>query len=86
VHVFRSCAPPIIALFTAVLPALVTGSILIEYLFGLEGMGLLSWEAATLHDFPVGMAILTLVAVIMLVAHELSDVLHAWADPRVRTS
>jgi peptide/nickel transport system permease protein len=86
VHVMRNCAPPAITLFTSVLPALVTGSILIEVLFSLEGMGLLSWQAASLRDFPVGMAILSLVAVVMLVAHFLTDVLHALVDPRVRAS
>jgi peptide/nickel transport system permease protein len=85
-HVLRSCAAPAIALFTSVLPGLVTGSILIEYLFTLEGMGYLTWQAASLHDFPVGMAILTLVAVTMLLAHVLTDVLHALVDPRVRLS
>jgi peptide/nickel transport system permease protein len=84
VHVLRSCAAPVIALFTSVLPGLVTGSILVEYLFSLDGMGYLSWEAATQRDFPVGMAILTLVAAAMLFAHVLADVLHAAADPRVR--
>jgi peptide/nickel transport system permease protein len=85
-HVGRNVSPPTIALFTSVLPALVTGSILIEVLFSLEGMGLLSWEAATFRDFPVGMAILTLVAAVMLAAHVLTDVLHALVDPRVRLS
>jgi ABC-type dipeptide/oligopeptide/nickel transport system permease component len=86
VHALRSCAPPAIVLFTSVLPGLVTGSILIEVLFSIEGMGHLSWQAATLHDFPVGMAILTLVAVVMLLAHVLTDVLHGLADRRVRAS
>jgi ABC-type dipeptide/oligopeptide/nickel transport system permease component len=83
-HVMRNCAPPVIALFTSVLPGLVTGSILIEVLFSLEGMGLLSWQAAIYRDFPVGMAVLALVAVVMLLAHVLGDLLHALADPRVR--
>jgi peptide/nickel transport system permease protein len=86
VHVLRSCAPPIIALFTSVLPGLVTGSILIEFVFGLEGMGLLSLEAASRRDFPVGMAILTLVGLVMVLAHVLADVLHAVADPRTRSA
>ena len=47
VHVLRSCAPPVITLFTSVLPGLVTGSILVEVLFSLDGMGRLSWQAAT---------------------------------------
>src|SRR5262249_35594559 len=85
-HVLRSCAPPAIALFGSVLPGLVTGSILIEFLFTVEGMGLLSWQAASLHDFPVGMAILTIVAAVMLVAHVATDLLHALVDPRVRLS
>ena len=83
VHALRSCAAPAIALFTSVLPGLVTGSILVEVLFGIEGMGMLSWQAATLRDFPVGMAILTLVAAVMLVAHVLGDALQGMADPRV---
>jgi ABC-type dipeptide/oligopeptide/nickel transport system permease component len=84
VHVLKSCAPPVIALFTSVLPGLVTGSILVEVVFSLEGMGRLSWQAADERDFPVGMAVLTLVAVVMLFAHVLADILHAAADPRLR--
>jgi peptide/nickel transport system permease protein len=84
--VLRSCTPPAIALLGSVLPALVTGSILIEVLFGVHGMGFLSWEAASRHDFPVGMAILTLVATVMLIAHVVTDALHAFVDPRVRLS
>jgi peptide/nickel transport system permease protein len=84
VHVFRNCTPPIITLFTSVLPGLVTGSILVEVLFSIDGMGRLSLRAAQLRDFPVGMAILTLVAAAMVVAHLLTDLLHALVDPRVR--
>lgn len=86
VHVLRSCAAPVITLFTSVLPGLVTGSILVEVLFSLEGMGRLSCDAALERDFPVGMGILTLVAIVMVLAHVLTDVLHALVDPRVRTA
>jgi ABC-type dipeptide/oligopeptide/nickel transport system permease component len=85
-HVLKSCAPVAVTLFTSVLPGLVTGSILVEMLFGLEGMGLLSWQAATQRDFPVAMAVLTIVAVVMIAAHVLTDLLHALVDPRVRAS
>jgi peptide/nickel transport system permease protein len=86
VHVLRNVAPPTVALFTSVLPALVTGSILVEVLFSLDGMGLLSWQAATTRDFPVGMAILVLVALVMLVAHAVCDLIHAFLDPRTRSA
>jgi peptide/nickel transport system permease protein len=86
VHVLKNCGPPAVALFTSVLPGLVTGSILVEFLFSLDGMGYLSWQAAKSRDFPVGMAILVLVAVVMLVSHLLTDLLHAFLDPRTRSA
>jgi ABC-type dipeptide/oligopeptide/nickel transport system permease component len=84
VHVPRNIAAPVVALVASALPALVTGSLLVEVIFSLNGMGRLAYLAAIQRDVPVCMGILTLVAAVTLVSYALGDLAQAWLDPRVR--
>lgn len=75
---------PMIALLAQTLPAIFSGSLVLEYLFQVPGMGAKTQEAFLGRDFPVLFAIAMLSAVITVMANLLADILYAWLDPRVR--
>lgn len=84
-HVFRNALIPIITGFPAAfIGAFFTGSLLIETLFSLDGLGLLSYEAVMKRDYPVVMGTLYFFALIGLLAKLLNDLMYVWVDPRVQ--
>jgi peptide/nickel transport system permease protein len=83
-HVLRNALLPIITLLGLSLPGLIGGSVILESLFGLPGMGKLFYDAVLMRDYPVVMALLLIGAVLTLVGNLLADVALAYADPRVR--
>ena len=84
-HVFRNALIPIITGFPAAfVGAFFTGSLLIETLFSLDGLGLLSYESVIRRDYPVVMGTLFLFTLIGLVTKLISDLCYVWVDPRVR--
>lgn len=83
-HALRNALLPLITLFTDLLPALAAGAVVVEVLFALPGMGRLLAEAAAMHDLPVLIDVLLLVAGARLVALLLADILYLWVDPRIR--
>ena len=85
-HVQRPSLIPLVTLFGVILPALVGGSVVVERIFGIPGMGLLAWEAVTGHDVPVVMAVVSLSAVVTMLGYLAADLLYGWVDPRVRRS
>lgn len=84
-HVFRNALMPIIAGFPAAfLGAFFTGSLLIETLFSLDGLGLLSYESVIRRDYPVVLGTLYLFTLIGLVTKLISDLCYVLVDPRVK--
>ena len=84
-HVLRNAMIPIITGFPAAfVGAFFTGSLLIETLFSLDGLGLLSYESVIRRDYPVVMGTLYLFTLIGLVTKLVSDLCYVWADPRVK--
>jgi microcin C transport system permease protein len=84
-HVFRNALMPIIAGFPAAfLGAFFTGSLLIETLFSLDGLGLLSYESVIRRDYPVVLGTLYLFTLIGLLTKLMSDLMYVWVDPRVK--
>lgn len=84
-HVFRNALMPIIAGFPAAfLGAFFTGSLLIETLFSLDGLGLLSYESVIRRDYPVVLGTLYLFTLLGLLTKLLSDLMYVWVDPRVK--
>ena len=84
-HVFRNALIPIVTGFPAAfVGAFFTGSLLIETLFSLDGLGLLSYESVIRRDYPVVMGTLFLFTLIGLVTKLISDLCYVWVDPRVR--
>ena len=84
-HVFRNALIPIITGFPAAfIGAFFAGSLLIETLFSLDGMGLLSYESVIRRDYPVVLGTLYLFTLIGLVTKLISDLCYVWVDPRVK--
>ena len=84
-HVFRNALIPIITGFPAAfVGAFFAGSLLIETLFSLDGLGLLSYESVIRRDYPVVLGTLYLFTLIGLVTKLISDLCYVWVDPRVK--
>ena len=84
-HVFRNALIPIITGFPAAfIGAFFAGSLLIETLFSLDGLGLLSYESVIRRDYPVVLGTLYLFTLIGLVTKLISDLCYVWVDPRVK--
>jgi microcin C transport system permease protein len=84
-HVFRNAMLPIITgLPAALVTAFFGGALLIETLFSLDGLGLLSYEAILRRDYPVVLASVYLLALIGLAIKLLADLLYLLVDPRVQ--
>jgi microcin C transport system permease protein len=84
-HVFRNALIPIVTGFPAAfIGAFFTGSLLIETLFSLDGLGLLSYESVIRRDYPVVLGTLFFFTLIGLVTKLISDLCYVWVDPRVK--
>ena len=84
-HVFRNALIPIITGFPAAfIGAFFTGALLIETLFSLDGLGVLSYESVIRRDYPVVLGTLYLFTLIGLVTKLISDLCYVWVDPRVK--
>ena len=84
-HVFRNALIPIVTGFPAAfVHAFFAGSLLIETLFSLDGLGLLSYESLVRRDYPVVLGTLYLFTLIALVVKLIGDLLYVVVDPRVQ--
>ena len=84
-HVLRNALIPIITGFPAAfIGAFFTGSLLIETLYSLDGLGLLSYESVIRRDYPVVLGTLYLFTLIGLVTKLVSDLCYVWVDPRLK--
>ena len=86
-HIFRNALIPLVTGFPAAfVGAFFAGSVLIETLFSLDGLGLLSYESVVRRDYPVVLGSLYLFTLIGLVIKLVSDMLYVVVDPRVQFS
>ena len=82
-HALRNSLIPIITMLANLLPLAISGSIIIESIFSLPGIGQLAFNAVLYRDYPIIMAVSTLSAILTLVGILLSDILYALVDPRI---
>ena len=82
-HVLRNSLIPMVTILAGILPGLVGGSVIVETIFSIPGLGQLGYEAVLARDFPVVMALFTVSALLTLVGILLSDLLLAVVDPRI---
>ena len=82
-HAFRNSIIPIVTLLAALLPAMLGGSVIIESIFSIPGMGLLAFESILTRDYPVIMGVTTISALLTLIGILLADICYALVDPRI---
>ncbi len=83
-HAFRNAVLPLITLLGLMVPALLSGSVVVERIFVWPGLGQLYFDSILARDYPVILALSLLSAVVTLIATLASDLAAAFADPRVR--
>lgn len=83
-YAMRNSLIPIITLLGTLLPALIGGSVIIESIFSIPGMGKLSFEAIVSRDYPLVMGILSISAFLTLIGLIISDLMYAVVDPRIK--
>lgn len=82
-HAFRNSVLPIITLLATLLPALIGGSVIVETIFNIPGMGRLLFDSFLARDYPVIMAVAFFSSSLVLLGMILSDVLYLIVDPRI---
>jgi peptide/nickel transport system permease protein len=82
-HAFRNALFPIITLFASIFPEVITGSLVLENVFNIPGMGKLAAGSVADHDIPMVLALVLLTGIMTLIGYLVSDVLYRIVDPRV---
>lgn len=82
-HALRNSVIPVITVFASILPILIGGSLIVEVVFGIPGMGNYTYEGVLRRDYNVVMATTTMTAFMTLFGFLLSDILYAMVDPRI---
>ncbi|MBL7999345.1 MAG: ABC transporter permease [Candidatus Kapabacteria bacterium] len=82
-HALRNSLIPIITLLASILPGLIGGSVIIETIFSIPGLGDLSFKGLVARDYPMIMAVFTFSAILTLAGILMSDILYSFVDPRI---
>jgi peptide/nickel transport system permease protein len=82
-HALRNAMIPVITLFSTFIPAMLGGSVIVEVLFGIPGMGRLSFSSIEAKDYNTMMALIYIDAIIVMLSILLSDLLYVLVDPRI---
>ncbi len=82
-HVFRNSLLPLITVAASILPGMLVGSVIVESIFSIDGMGRLVVEAVQLRDREVVLSITLITALLTLISYLITDICYAAADPRV---
>ena len=85
-HAFRNTLIPVITVFSSAFPSAVGGSVLLETIFSIPGMGLTIYQSIDAKDYPVLIAVFFLTGLITMAGFLISDLLYAVADPRISFS
>ena len=85
-HALRNAAMPVVAVAAVQLGFMLGGSIVIESVFALNGVGYLAWESISKNDFPVVQAVVLILAIIYIGLTLAADMMNAVLDPRLRTA
>ena len=83
-HALRNALVPVVALAAVQLGVLLVGSIVIETIFALDGLGYLAFQSITLKDIPLTQAIVALLSFVYVALTLFADLANAWLDPRIR--
>jgi peptide/nickel transport system permease protein len=80
----RNSLIPVVTILAGLLPSLIGGSVIIETIFNIPGMGRLGYDAVLNRNYPVVMAVATISAVLTLLGILVSDLMYAAVDPRIK--
>jgi peptide/nickel transport system permease protein len=83
-HALRNAALPLVTMYGMMVPMLMGGSVIVENIFCIPGMGRLSLSALTQRDYPIISALNTIMASVVVVSFLIIDLSYAWLDPRVQ--
>ncbi|RBP86010.1 peptide/nickel transport system permease protein [Rhodobacter sp. 140A] len=83
-HALRNAILPLVSLAALQLGVLLSGSIVIESVFALNGLGRLAWESLLRADLPVMQAVILILSLVYVVLTTAGDLVNAWLDPRIR--
>ncbi|OFY65390.1 MAG: hypothetical protein A3H98_11210 [Bacteroidetes bacterium RIFCSPLOWO2_02_FULL_36_8] len=82
-HVLKNALLPIITVFATIFPLVIGGSVILEFIFTIPGMGLETFMAVQNQNYPMIVAIFTITGFLTIVGYLISDILYAWVDPRI---
>ena len=83
-HILGNALFPIIVIFGSIFPSVLGGTILVELIFNIYGIGSVTYEAVLDQNYPVLMTVVMLAAALTILGSLVADILMAWVDPRVR--
>jgi peptide/nickel transport system permease protein len=83
-HALRNALIPVVTVANLQIGFLIVGSVLVEYTFGLGGLGSLITDAIQNSDYPVVQGTVLLLVILFVVLNLITDLLYAWIDPRIR--
>ncbi len=85
-HALRNAIIPVVSLAAVQFGFMLGGSIVIETIFAINGLGFLAWESILRADLPMMQAIVLVLSVFYIVLTFVADMLNAWLDPRIRVT
>ena len=85
-HALRNAVVPVVALAAVQLGFLLGGSVVIETIFALDGLGYLAYQSISHKDLPVTQAVVLLLSVFYVLLTLAADLANAWLDPRIRVA
>jgi peptide/nickel transport system permease protein len=83
-HALRNAILPVVSVAAVQFGFMLGGSVVIETIFAMHGVGYLAWESISLSDMPVAQAIVLMISMIYVVLTVAADMVNAWLDPRIR--
>jgi len=83
-HALRNAVIPVVALASVQFGQMLSGSVVIETVFAMQGIGQLAWQSISRQDFPVVQAVLLIVSMFYVWLNFAADLINAWLDPRIR--
>ena len=82
-HALRNSLLPVITVFASIFPVAIGGSVIVEVIFGIPGMGQEIFNAILNYDYPMIVAVFTLVGALTMFGYLVADILYAYVDPRI---
>jgi len=84
VHAMKNALIPVVTILGPLFAAIVTGTFVVEQIFGISGMGQHFVDSVNNRDYPIVMGVTLLYSVLLVIANLVVDITYAWLDPRIR--